>query len=154
MVTSTTRSSSLASIMRTGGGAAPGAAASACSISVWPGNPTPAADSASLWIGAVTIARPAPARIHATACSMQRAAAAPARASMRRTAALPGRLGQARAGTHTASVPGGQLDAVGGMLEHRHRQHEPAGRDRAPQHADVARPPPRRRARRPRRPGR
>ncbi len=37
MVTSTTRSSSLASIMRTGGGASPGAAASACSISVWPG---------------------------------------------------------------------------------------------------------------------
>ena len=36
IVTSTVFSSSLASIMRTGGGAPP-SAASACSISVWPG---------------------------------------------------------------------------------------------------------------------
>ena len=79
IVTSTVRSSSLASIMRTGGGR-PGDA-SACSISVWPGNPMPAAASASLWIGAVTMPATAPPRASSTACSMQRAAAAPARAS-------------------------------------------------------------------------
>ena len=37
IVTSTVRSSSLASIMRTGGAGLPGGVASACSISVWPG---------------------------------------------------------------------------------------------------------------------
>ena len=81
IVTSTVRSSSLASIMRTGGGTAP-CAASACSISVWPGWAMPAAARASLWIGAVTIAPTSPALTSATARAMHAAAAAPARASI------------------------------------------------------------------------
>ena len=69
IVTSTVRSSSLASIMRTGG-AWPPCAARACSISVWPGYGTPAAASASLWIGAVTIPPACPCCTSRTACSI------------------------------------------------------------------------------------
>ena len=76
IVTSTTRSSSLASIMRTGM-----PPASACSISVWPGYGTPAAASAALWIGAVTMALPSPRCTARTAASMHMAAAWPACAS-------------------------------------------------------------------------
>ena len=106
MLTSTTRSSSLASIMRTGGALPPSGVASACSISVWPGWWMPAAASASLCSGAVTIAAASPASSSRAAVSMQAAAAAPQRASTRpqgssaRPAGSPG-------GHSTASAPGG-----------------------------------------------
>ena len=108
MVTSTTRSSSLASIMRTGGATPSGAAsaASACSSSVWPGNGTPAAASASLWMGAVTSAAASPACTHRTACSMQRAAAAPLRASTTPCGSAASAWGRP-GGTSTGRQPGG-----------------------------------------------
>ena len=90
MVTSTTRSSSLASIMRTSR-----APASDASISVWPGKPMPAAANAFLWIGAVTMPPTSPRCASATARSMQRAAAAPARASMRPQGICARSLGKA-----------------------------------------------------------
>jgi hypothetical protein len=105
MVTSTTRSSSLASIMRTGGKGWPGSAASDCSISVWPGKSTPAAASASLWIGAVTMPAASPRRTHRTASRMQAAAAAPQRIDRPpgQAASPAGRPG----GTSTGRQPGG-----------------------------------------------
>ena len=105
IVTSTTRSSSLASIMRTGGNGPP-AAASDCSISVCPGKGTPAAASASLWMGAVTMAAASPACTQRTACSMQRAAAAPQRASMRPQGS-PARPSGSPGGAITGRQPGG-----------------------------------------------
>ena len=83
MLTSTVRSSSLASIMRTGMSATllpSHAAASACSSSVWPGNCTPAAASASLCNGAVTSAAISPRSAARAAQTTHSAAALPAAA--------------------------------------------------------------------------
>ena len=109
MVTSTVRSSSLASIMRTGGGAPPCGGERLQHLGV-AGKAMPAAASASLWIGAVTMpaacpcctSAPGPAR-----CSA--AAAAPARASTRPAAQASRSAGRpapaAPAGTRRHRVP-------------------------------------------------
>ncbi len=106
MLTSTTRSSSLASIMRTDGASPPGGAAKDCSISVCPGKPMPAAASASLCNGAVTIARAFASSSHCTAASMQRAAAAPQRACTRPQGSSAKPAGRP-SGCSTARQPGG-----------------------------------------------
>ena len=115
-VTSTVHSSSLASIMRTGGGTAPGSAASDCSISVWPGKEMPAAASAPLCTGAVTMAATAPHRASATACSMHRAAAAPARASMVPSGAASNPAGSAWACRTGSAFGGTRITACGASI--------------------------------------
>ena len=112
MVTSTVRSSSLASIMRTAG-TRPSTAASACSISVCPGKCTPAAASASLWIGAVTMPATSPRIAMPAAAVMHAAAAAPARASTRPMGAAIRSAGNP-SGCHTGMQFGGTCSASPG----------------------------------------
>ena len=86
MLTNTVLSSGLANIMRTGisSTATPAwAAAQACSISVWPGNGTPATLNASLCKGAVTTADSSPRKAALAAHTTQSAASLPAVALMR-----------------------------------------------------------------------
>ena len=104
-VTSTVLSSSLASIMRTSAGW-PCRALSAASISVWPGYGSPAANSASLWIGAVAMAETSPRLASATASRMQAAASRPQRASTVPHGACASSE-QRQLGSSTGSAPGG-----------------------------------------------
>ena len=83
MLTRTVRKPGQLSIMRTGNcatGTPWCAAASACRYSVCPGWSIPAADRASLWMGAVTTARARPSSAASAAQRMQSAAIRPATA--------------------------------------------------------------------------
>lgn len=80
MLTSTVRSASLASIIRTGMSASYALELRrlpACSSSVWPGKLTPASDSASLCNGAVTSAATSPHKAARAAHTTHCAAASP-----------------------------------------------------------------------------
>ena len=115
MLTSTVRSSSFASIMRTGmlaSGTPWWAAASACSSSVWPGKVTPAADSASLCNGAVTRAATSPRSAARAAHTTLSAAARPAAAWMRPQGCGPAMPGSCSTGTQR----GGDCNASTGAL--------------------------------------
>ncbi len=99
--------------MRTSGSAPP-AAASACSISVWPGKREPAAASACLCTGAVTSALARPPSVKPAAASMHAMAARPASACtwpIGKAARAPGKPG----GCHTAMQRGGARRACSGV---------------------------------------
>ena len=120
MLTSTVRSSSLASIMRTGiwaSGTPWCAAASACNSSVCPGKSTPAADSASLCNGAVTSAATSPRNAARAAQTTLSAAARPAAALISPQGWGPGIPGSCSTGMQrggaSAASPGAPICATG-----------------------------------------
>ena len=68
----------------------------------------PAAASASLWIGAVTMPATSPARARSTAARIEQAAAAPARASTRPGGASASAAASMPGACSTGTAPGGQ----------------------------------------------
>ena len=112
-------------------------AASACSISVWPGYGTPAAASASLWIGAVTIP-PACALLHQPHRALDAGGRGPAAARVDPAERRLDQVGRQALDLEHRQAVGRHVGELPRVVEPRHRQQPADDAGGAPHHGDIA----------------